>query len=228
MIRKFVLSALCICLSPLLVAQQATSTGTITVPKDTKFELVALDRITSDSATTGSEVQFAISKDVVVDGRTVLPAGTPVTGILTKVVKAKPAKRDGELRVRIKAVTISKNFGLALTNSDPHYRQTPREKFKEGATNTLEFIGGIVLLPLDLPMAIAMTNGGHNPIGKDAVLPRCYSVTYWVRTDTTLILSKTSELAKSAQDLSKDECVSGREQPIMDWSVSDGEHVTVE
>jgi hypothetical protein len=229
MIRKLLSSVVCLVLAPILVAQQAAAPGAITVPKDTRIEIVALDRITSESAMTGSEVRFAISKDVVVDGRTVLPAGTPVTGILTKVVKAKSPKQVGKLQVRIRAVAVGNNWKLPLTSSDPSSRETPREKFNDGAINTLEVIGGIVLLPLELPMAIAINPGGRG-IGRpaDAVLPRCYGESYWVRADTILDHSNATELAKKAQNLSGDGCVSGREKPIMDWSVSDVEHVLVE
>ena len=47
MISKLFASVLCIALSPLLVAQQAAS---INIPKDTKIELVSLERVSSKAA----------------------------------------------------------------------------------------------------------------------------------------------------------------------------------
>ena len=51
MIQRFLPSALCICLSPLLAAQQGAS---VNIPEDTTIKLVSLERVSSKTAVRGT------------------------------------------------------------------------------------------------------------------------------------------------------------------------------
>ena len=122
MISKLFASVLCIVLSPLLVAQQAAN---INIPKDTKIELVSLERVSSKAALRGATVRFAVARDVAIGGVLLLPAGTPVFETVTKVVSV-AGKRPGSLRIRIREIAIPGNSLIRLTNSDPKYPREPK------------------------------------------------------------------------------------------------------
>ena len=95
--------------------------------------------------------------------------------------------------------------------------------------NTLLTLGGVALLPFELPMAIATSTGGNSkPPGKNAVLPRCYQVNYWVATPSTLAIAGLAKIADQTTALAQDKCVSGLEKLQIDWSVSDRYHLAVE
>lgn len=217
--------ALCTFLSPLLVAQQS---ATVHIPKDTKIEMVALEVVSSNTAIVGMPVRFAVAKDVVVDGVTVFPVGTPVTGAVSKVVRGVPGRSEGFLRIRVREISRDGGVPLRLTSADPRFRQSRRDRFNEGAVNTLETLGGLVLLPLELPMAIAMSAGENGkPSGKNAVLPRCFHVDYWTAVSSTRAPGFEKN-ADQAIAVDQETCISGQERPQIDWSVSGDEHLTVE
>jgi hypothetical protein len=226
MIRELLPSALCICLSPLLVAQQAAN---VNIPKDTKIELVSLERVSSQNAIRGATVRFAVARDVAIGGVLLLPAGTPVSGIVTKVDRGVAGKRAGSLRVRIREIAVAENSHIRLTNSDPKYRQSRSDRLKEGSINTLETIGAVALLPLLLPMAIGMSSGGDSkPDGRDAVLPRCWSAEYWVAVSSPVEISPTLKTSGPASAAAQDGCVTGQEKPVIDWTVSSWEVLAIE
>ncbi len=90
MIRKFLQSALCICLSTMLVAQQpAAKPNTVRLPKDTSIQLKLDQDVSSATVHKGDLIRYVVAEDVVAEGATVIPAGTAVT---RKVTSAKPSK----------------------------------------------------------------------------------------------------------------------------------------
>ncbi|MGA3130625.1 MAG: hypothetical protein ABSD59_07475 [Terracidiphilus sp.] len=221
MIQAVLLFSLC----PLLMAKRNT---TLRVPKDTKIELVALESISSESAIAGTPVRFAVAKDVVVDGATVLRAGTPVTGTVTEVVRGIAGKREGLLRIRVREVSLVGGHPLRLTSSDPQIRQTSGDRFKDGAVKTFEVFESVAFLPIELAMAVTMpTEGNGKPSGEDAVLPRCFQGHYWVTTPSTLDIAGLAKIADQEIALAQDNCVSGLETSHIDWSVSDSDHLTL-
>lgn len=125
---KFLQSVLCLCLSPLLVAQEAAdpaimpnressasahavSAASIKVPKGTEVNLVLLESISSATAKKGQTVHMAVAQDVEVDGTIVIPGGAPANGIVTHLRKAVPGKNDGYVEL--------KGVGLTLPNGTP-------------------------------------------------------------------------------------------------------------
>jgi len=121
---RFMLQAtLCIILCPLLIAlpvaaetpqhsaQVATSAEkakTLPLPaslvsiKGRKIQLVAQEPISMEMAQIGAPFQFVVDKDVVVDGVTLIRAGTPVAGVIAKVNRGSYERnRDGYLDLRL-------------------------------------------------------------------------------------------------------------------------------
>jgi hypothetical protein len=213
MMRTTLQTVFCLCLSPLLVAQQTqpiapqskddspqssaaadastpnavTVPASVNIPQNTEIKLMALEDVSSEAAKKGSFVQFAVANDMVVNGVTVLRAGAPVGGTVTKVKRGVPGHHDGRLSIRIREIRIGSAAKLPLTSSDPKTRQASGRRVKD----TLEGYGMCALgLPLCMILIAAFREG--SPSGKQAFLPQCHAVEYWVRTTTTVSASDLS------------------------------------
>ena len=124
MIRTTLQSALCLFLSPLLVAQQVAGntrqepppaqSNQIRLPKGTWIPLVLLDPISSATARKGDTIRFAVARDIDAQGTVVIRRGTAASGIVTKVRKAVQGKRDGYVLFDLVNVKLT-NGALPLT-----------------------------------------------------------------------------------------------------------------
>jgi hypothetical protein len=186
MIRTSLHSALCLCLSPLLVAQAVEPQSArynslptmvpdeVIIPKGTRIELVSLEYVSSATAKENSLVRFALAKDLVVNEVTVLDAGTPVEGTVSHVRPGVPYRQWGKLDITIKKIQLGNHSNLRLTSSDPE----PGESMIDGLAMCA------LVFPLCIALAIGFRNGGgdrRRPAGDDeqAVLPPCVGWTYW-------------------------------------------------
>lgn len=201
MMRRMLQAILCFVFCPLLVAQHASpgsepSTRTVgearampvavTVPKGMRIELRALERVTSETAIVGSSVQFAVARDLVVDGVTVLRAGAPVTGTIVKARQGIANRQWAELEIQVKEVKIGKDAVLRLSTnySGPGRRQTKREHIRDAATC-------VALLPLCIIAAFGATDDGSEKpnaeSGEQDVLQLCSAQYFWTASSTTVL-----------------------------------------
>jgi hypothetical protein len=201
MIRRLLQSVLCIFLSPLLVAQQAGQTpvkpvpatpsnspsatpspAAITIPKGTKIELVSLNNVSSEFAVAGTPVRFAMAKDIVVNGVTVIHAGAPVTGFVTKAKRSVARHQWARLTIRVREMRVDPGVKLRLSSSNPDQRARPKDYFN--------YLGACaVLLPFCVTWAVMAEEGcgedscphGKDSDGQQALLPQCVSEEFWVK-----------------------------------------------
>jgi hypothetical protein len=89
------------------------------LPKGTEVHLVLLDSISSANATKGQPVRFAVAQDVVVNGVVVIPRGTQAEGVVAKVRKGIPSKRDGTLLLEPQRILLSDGSRLTLSRNPP-------------------------------------------------------------------------------------------------------------
>jgi hypothetical protein len=197
-------AVLCICFSSLLTSAQATGarragdkttldSTIVPIPRDTKVQVMAMETISSANVTKGSRVQFAVIKDVVVGGTTVIPEGTPVIGVVTKVERGVPFRHWAELRIHVKEVNIAHDTSLPLNHWPYSVR---RNEPGDVATCVVFFV-----------VCIALGNLGDDGWGEDgapkpdadsgqqAVLRPCVAFDFWT-TETQTVARK--ELAASA------------------------------
>jgi hypothetical protein len=136
MIRRLFPSALCIFLSPLLIAQQAaqqeastTSQPTpppqipsqITLSTDAAIRIVTPGEIPFAKIKPGTIVRFVIDRDVIVNGVKVIPASTPVEGVVDKVIHASAFRnRSAQMFIRVgeSASGTATNILLRCSNPD--------------------------------------------------------------------------------------------------------------
>ena len=103
MIRRLLPSALCIFLSPLLVAQQAAQQGAasttqpeppaqiplqIALSLDAPIRIVSPGDVPFSKIKPGTTIRFVIDRDVIVNGVKVFAASTPIEGVVDKVIHA--------------------------------------------------------------------------------------------------------------------------------------------
>lgn len=103
MIRRLLASTLCICLAPLLVAQQAAQQEASPTPQpaspaqiplqatlsaDAAIRIVTPGNVPFAKIKTGTTVRFVVDRDVIVNGVKVIAASTPVDGVVEKVIHA--------------------------------------------------------------------------------------------------------------------------------------------
>ena len=127
MIRRIFQSVLCICLAPLLVAEQAASPaltpaeehGPIVLKKGTEVKLVLLEMVSSATAKNGQKVRMAVSEDVTLNGAILIPKGTLAAGEVTELRKAKPQKRNAFLEIKPIDLTLADGTRLKLREYQP-------------------------------------------------------------------------------------------------------------
>lgn len=141
MIRKMLQTALCITLCPLLAAGQVvavtqpansqcaapkvTVTGSAQPPYQSNahemfVELAAPDSISFEEQRVGSSFQFVVDKDVVEEGVTLLHAGAPVTGTITRVRLASERRhRGGQLDILLNDQVAGKKVMVRLMGASP-------------------------------------------------------------------------------------------------------------
>lgn len=206
MTRKILQSVLCICVAPLLIAQQAAQTPvnpvlvtpshdpsatssrtTITIAKDTKIEIVSLDNVSSELAVAGSPVRFAVARDVVVNGVTVLHAETPVTGFVTKAKRGVARHQWAGLTIRVRELQAGRGVKLRLSASNPESREKPQDFLRD-------YGWCVLVLPGCIALVIMVKEGcgedscphGKDSDGQQALLPQCVSEEFWVKSAVKL------------------------------------------
>ena len=71
----------------------------------TVVSLETINAIKSDKATVGRTIDLRVTRDIEVDGQTVIPAGSIAKGQITRSQKAKGLGKGGFLEIQIKSVT---------------------------------------------------------------------------------------------------------------------------
>jgi hypothetical protein len=128
-IRTTLQSALCLCLAPLLVAQQAMSDnpGTnppanaaiVTLRKGTVVALALIDPLSSATAQKGQTVRLALAEDVIVNGVVAIRRGATALGVIKSVSKAIPGKHNGYLQIEPVSFTPQDMSSIALNGYTP-------------------------------------------------------------------------------------------------------------
>jgi hypothetical protein len=168
-------------LCPLLAAQQlsppAPAPATVsphplqkfvTIRKDTEIELISLEGVSSATATKGQLVQLAVAKDLMVDGLVVIPKGTPATGVVSRLTKGVPGKRDGFLRVVPRMLLLNNGKTIKLSE----YRSGENDCDPLGPCWAMYTL----FAPIFLATWIASHVPDEVPSGKDDAINACESL----------------------------------------------------
>ena len=168
MIRKLLPSALCIFLSPLLVAQQvaqqAASATTqpapaapipsqITLSSDAAIRIVTPGDVPFAKIKPGTIVRFVVDRDVIVNGVKVISASTPVDGVVEKVIHASHfQRRSAQLFIQVgeSASGTAANVLLHCSNPvddlDNPFSAAAAQFSVAGILNTFAIVGLILMV----------------------------------------------------------------------------------
>lgn len=165
MIRTTLQGALCLCLSPFLVAQQPIGNGLgqtatanapivqtharpLEIPRKTIVRLVPLESVSSATAYKGQLVRLAVKENVILNGSIIIPKGTLASGVISDLRKAIPGKRDGDLSIKPVSLTLPDGSLIAL-----------HEHFDTGGDEVCEgFVGCLpvaAIVVATFPIAVA-------------------------------------------------------------------------
>ncbi len=168
MIRKLLPSALCIFLSPLLVAQQTAQQGTasttqpeppaqlplqITLSPDAPIRIVSPGDVPFAKIKRGTTVRFLIDRDVVVNGVKVFPASMPIEGVVEKVIHASRFQnRSAQMFIRVgesasgTAANIILRCSSPDTNRDSSFSDSAFAISAVGILNTFAIVALILMV----------------------------------------------------------------------------------
>ena len=133
MIRRMIQSALCICLPPLLVAQEATQQLPnppaaqpppahlrLSLPENAIVRWIIPDPASLSKVAAGEIVQFVIDTDVMAGNTKVIHANVPVTGVVDHVKHSSRFRHsDGQIFVRITEMVSGKTTEAVVGCPNP-------------------------------------------------------------------------------------------------------------
>jgi hypothetical protein len=163
MIRKIFQSALCICLSPLLVAQQTVQAGQIS-PAQIHIDLTGDAGVRFlnprpdllGTVESGDLVQFVPGEDITSGDAVLLHADVPVAGVIAQVKRSSRFHhRDGEIFINVTEMVSGKMTEIVVrcTNPADQYEERPSRR---GSISVLPYVVAVAILGL---VALAVTNG---------------------------------------------------------------------
>lgn len=139
-------------LSVLAVASGAYAQNPL--PDGTEVMLKFERAVSSRTAKAGDQVKFSIAKDVSYSGKTVLKAGTPVTGVIEKVDKRDRFGKNARIRLVLNPVA-----GVKL---DPRDKGKPFSGSKTDKAAIASGAGALLLGPLGLAGGYFITGKSVN------------------------------------------------------------------
>jgi hypothetical protein len=95
-------------------SRTAASAQEIILPNQTAVHLKLGRELSSATAHVGEEVNFEVSQDVVVSGRTIISKGAPAVGAVTEAEPRKRMGKAGKLNVTVKSVVLANNEKIGL------------------------------------------------------------------------------------------------------------------
>ena len=111
-------------------APKADSTQTIVVKKDAVIGIRLDQAILGDTARVDDKITAKVSRDVIVDGVTAIPAGTRLEGVITQIDRSAPGNR-GKIGLRFRTLVQADNTRVPLQTDvifregDPIIEPTP-------------------------------------------------------------------------------------------------------
>lgn len=87
----------------------------LTIAKGTIIKVRAVDTISSQKTKQNEKVHFKVIEDIVIEDIIVISAGTDVEAVITKVKKAGPWDKDGEIEVAFSEVETKDGHSIPVS-----------------------------------------------------------------------------------------------------------------
>lgn len=107
----------------------ASGTAALVIPSGTELEVMLDQPLSSETANVGDRVEASTVAAIQVNGRTVIPAGATLSGVVSEVRSNKRLRKDGYLRLEFNTLTPEGSrpvdiraqvVSIAETHSDDH------------------------------------------------------------------------------------------------------------
>lgn len=80
--------------------------ATLVLPRDTPVELMAMREVSTDKAEPGTPIKLRINKPVLIEGRPIIPIGTPAFGEVTAARDAGGLGKAGTMAARLTHIQL--------------------------------------------------------------------------------------------------------------------------
>jgi hypothetical protein len=107
------------------IARATSGEIVVNVNKDAVIGVRLDQTVTTDTARVDDKVTARVSRDVVVDGRTAIPAGARLEGVVTLVERAGPSHARDKLGIRFNTLVLSGNHRVSI-QTDTIFRDSER------------------------------------------------------------------------------------------------------
>jgi hypothetical protein len=152
---------LCILLAAQSVGGQAPAAPSapghepIQIERGSRLTLGLAEPVSSATAKKGQIVRLKLREPWVVEGHTILPAGTPAVGTVGSVQRAVPGKKNGHVVITAGSVQLPSGRSLPLDLEMPDRQDCDGAMAGCVATYTVFFIVESPLLLIELPIILA-------------------------------------------------------------------------
>jgi len=126
------------------VAPDAIAYRDVVVPAGTVLPLVLDTSVASDNNRVEDAVHAHLRRSVVVNGVTVIPAGSSVTGYVTSVEPAGRVKGRGRIAFRFQRLNVARQGNIGIVTSSIA-RQAPATKRNDAAKIGIPAAGGAII-----------------------------------------------------------------------------------
>ncbi|MCC7177108.1 MAG: hypothetical protein IT177_01850 [Acidobacteria bacterium] len=129
----------------MLAAASAEAADRITVPAGTSMRVRLGSNVGSDISSAQDVIRGRLAEPVVVNGRTVLPSGSQLTGVVVDAKEAGKVKGRGRISLRFTSVTSGRTDEDYRISTRTWTKIAPSGKEKDAATIALPAAGGAII-----------------------------------------------------------------------------------
>ena len=119
--------------SPASADAPRTAGTKIDIKKDAVIGVRLDHLVATDSSKVDDKVTARVARDVVVDGRTAIPAGARLEGVVTLVERGGPSVDRGKIGVRFHTLLLGDNQRMSIQTDTIFRESEPNETFPAGA-----------------------------------------------------------------------------------------------
>ena len=146
--RRMLGLLLSIALAQLQSAQ--VSTQSVSVPRGTGVEIELLQDVSSETLKPGQTIPFKLVRPVKRNGETLLPAGTPATGVVETLQNSGRWGKSGALNLNLQPLKLADGTLVHIDFPHPQRKSERMEKVGRRAEAAMAFTYSFPLIPVAL------------------------------------------------------------------------------
>lgn len=129
----------------LAATSPADAANRVTIPAGTEMRVRLESNVGSDISSTRDTVRGRLAQGIVVNGQTVVPSGSQLTGIVVDAKEAGKVKGRGRISLRFTSLTSARTDDDYRISTRTWTKVAPSGKEKDAATIALPAAGGAII-----------------------------------------------------------------------------------